>query len=149
MSRPLAPPWDLAVVLEQLKGPPFEPPEGADLKHLSLKTVLLLALASAKRVSDISTLLVHPSCAQLFPGNVRMILKPIPAFVPNVVGSRPPIELVAFAASPGEQRSHVLCPICVVCTYMDRTKGFRRSDQMFVSWANPHNGGCRPVSAFH
>ena len=104
MSRPLVPPWDLAVVLKGLKGPPFELLEGADLKHVSLKTVLLLALASAKRVSDIHAYSVHPSCSQLFPGDVRMILKPNPAFVPKVVGSCSPIDLVAFAASPGEQR---------------------------------------------
>lgn len=46
------PPWDLGVVLEGLKGPPFEPLDWVDLKHVSLKTVLWLALASAKRVSD-------------------------------------------------------------------------------------------------
>ncbi|KAK0146249.1 hypothetical protein N1851_014446 [Merluccius polli] len=86
VSRPLVPPWDLAVVLEGLKGPPFEPLVGADLKHVSLKTVLLLALALAKR---------------LFPGDVRMILRPNRAFVPKVVGSCSPIDLVAFAASPG------------------------------------------------
>ncbi|KAK0143064.1 Sphingomyelin phosphodiesterase 4 [Merluccius polli] len=131
VSRPLVPPWDLAVVLEGLKGPPFEPLVGADLKHVSLKTVLLLALASAKRVSDIHALSVHPSCAQLFPGDVRMILRPNPAFVPKVVGSCSPIDLVAFAASP-------------VRTYIDRTGGFRRSDQLFVSWANPHKG--KPVT---
>ena len=60
VSRPLVPPWDLAVVLEGLKGPPFEPLEEADLKHLSFKTALLLALASAKRVSDIHVLSMHP-----------------------------------------------------------------------------------------
>ena len=116
VSRPLVPPWDLAVVLEGLKGPPFEPLEGADLKHVSLKTVLLLALASAKRVSDIHVLSVHPSCAQLFPGDVRMVLKPNPAFVPKVVGSCSPIDLVAFAASPGGQGSHVSCPVRAVRT---------------------------------
>ena len=71
MSRPLVPPWDLAVVLEGLKGPQFEPLEGAD----SLSTLKILpALALAKRVSDIHALSVHPSCAQLSPGDVRMIL---------------------------------------------------------------------------
>ena len=69
---------------------------------MSLKTVLLLALASAKQDSDIHALSVHLSCAQLFLGDVKMILKPNPAFVPKVVGSCSPIDLVAFAASPGE-----------------------------------------------
>ncbi len=93
------PPWDLAVVLEGLKGPPFEPLLGASLKHLSLKTVLLLALASAKRVSDIHALSVSPACTQFAPGNTRMVLKPNPVFVPKVVGSCSPIELAAFTVS--------------------------------------------------
>ncbi|XP_029937836.1 uncharacterized protein LOC115380768 [Myripristis murdjan] len=144
VSRPLVPPWDLAVVLEGLKGPPFEPLEEADLKHLSLKTVLLLALASAKRVSDIHALSTHPSCAQFAPGDVRMTLKPNPAFVPKVVGSCSPIDLVAFAASSGEQRSRTLCPVRAVRMYMDKTRGFRLSEQLFVSWANPHKG--KPIT---
>ena len=132
MSRPLVPPWDLAVALEGLKGPPFEPLEGADLKIVSLKTVLLLVLASAKRVSDTHALSRHSSCAQLFPGDVRMIFKPSPAFVAKVVGSCSPIDLVAFVDSLGEQRSHVLYPVRTLYTYMHWTKGFRKSDHLFI-----------------
>ena len=73
-----------------------------------------------------------------------MILKPSLTFVPKVVGSCSPIDLVAFAASPGEQRSHALCPVHAVHTYMDRTKGSRRSDQLFVSWAISHKG--KPIT---
>ncbi len=42
------PPWDLSTVLRALKGPPFEPLQSVDLRSLSLKTALLLALASVK-----------------------------------------------------------------------------------------------------
>ncbi len=41
------PPWDLEVVLRALSQPPFEPLTSVGLKELSLKTTLLLALASA------------------------------------------------------------------------------------------------------
>lgn len=61
------------------------PLQGADLKFMSLKIVLLRALASAKRVSDIVALSVHLLCAQFFSGGLRMILKPNPVFVPKVV----------------------------------------------------------------
>lgn len=53
VSRSFVALWALAVVLEGLKGPPFEPLLGADLRFVSLKAGLLLALASAKCVSDI------------------------------------------------------------------------------------------------
>ncbi len=45
--RPLTvPTWDLPTVLRALKGPPFEPLQSTNLWSLSLKTALLLALAS-------------------------------------------------------------------------------------------------------
>lgn len=43
----------------------FEPFECTDLKVLSLKTVLLLALTSAKQISQLYALSVHASCLQL------------------------------------------------------------------------------------
>ncbi len=46
------PPWDLPTVLRALEGPPFEPLQSSSLRVLSLKTAMLLALASVKRVGD-------------------------------------------------------------------------------------------------
>lgn len=55
------PQWDLPLVLEALRSNPYEPLEQSSLKMLSLKTTLLLALTSAKRVSELCALSVHPS----------------------------------------------------------------------------------------
>ena len=46
------PKWNLSV-LNELTKPPFEPMRDTDLKHLTLKTAFLLALASCKRRSEI------------------------------------------------------------------------------------------------
>lgn len=81
VSKP--PLWDLGVVLEGLKDSPFEPLDWVGFEHMSLKTVLLPALASAQRVSDIHALSVELSCTQLSPGGVRMTLRPNLAFVPK------------------------------------------------------------------
>ena len=43
--------WDLGIFLEALSKPPYEPLREASLKHLTLKTVFLLAMASAGRPS--------------------------------------------------------------------------------------------------
>ena len=43
------PSWNLSLVLHQLTKPPFEPLREASLKHLTFKTVFLLALGSGKR----------------------------------------------------------------------------------------------------
>ena len=47
------PKWNLSVVLDELTKAPFEPVKDTDLKHLTLKTAFLLALASCKRRSTI------------------------------------------------------------------------------------------------
>ena len=56
VRRPL-PDWDLSLVLRRLCGAPFEPLEHCSLKFLSWKTVLLVALASGKRRSELHALL--------------------------------------------------------------------------------------------
>ena len=45
--------WNLSVVLNELTKTPFGPMKDTDLKHLTLKTAFLLALASGKRRSEI------------------------------------------------------------------------------------------------
>ena len=45
--------WNLSVALNELTKAPFEPMKDTDLKHLTLKTAFLLALASSKRRSKI------------------------------------------------------------------------------------------------
>ena len=47
------PSWNLSLVLHQLSKVHFEPIKEASLKHLTFKTVFLLALASRKRRSEI------------------------------------------------------------------------------------------------
>jgi len=49
-----SPQWDLPLVLEALVTEPFEPLELSSLKALSLKTALLLALTSARGVSELA-----------------------------------------------------------------------------------------------
>ena len=50
---PVLPQWDLGIVLEALSKPPYEPLREASLKHLTLKTVFLFAMASAGRRSEL------------------------------------------------------------------------------------------------
>ena len=53
ISRSLAPKWDLAFVLSHICKAPFEPLSQCSLFHLSLKSAFLIAMATAKRVSEI------------------------------------------------------------------------------------------------
>ncbi len=57
-------------------GPPFEPLQSSSLKELSLKTALLLTLASVKRVGDLQALSVNPVCLEFGPNDSNVVLKP-------------------------------------------------------------------------
>ncbi len=54
--RSRVPTWDLAVVIEALCKPLFEPIEEISDRHLFLKTTFLLAITSLKRVGDLQAL---------------------------------------------------------------------------------------------
>ncbi|KAJ8333524.1 hypothetical protein SKAU_G00415320 [Synaphobranchus kaupii] len=151
VSKPLAPSWDLNVVLEALSSALFEPVESVELKLLSLKTVLLLALTTAKRVSELQALSIHPSCLRFAQDYGKVVFKANPAFIPKVINpaySCSSVELRAFHPPPfssqEESRLNTLCPVRALRVYVDRTKGFRKSNQLFVSWASTHRG--KPVS---
>ncbi len=79
-------------------------------------------------------------------GDSKVLLKPNPAFEPKVLNpalSYRPIELSAFHppfSTQEQERLNVLCPVRALCTYVDKTAGFRKSEQLFVSWATPHLG---------
>ena len=100
-ARPLVPAWDLAVVLDALSGPPFEPIESLELKLLTLKTLFLVAITTAKRVSDLRALSINGRCFSMDPEGRRVLLQPDPAFVTKtqMVAQRP-VELPAFHPPP-------------------------------------------------
>ena len=143
VSKPMAPSWDLTLVLEALCQPPFEPLGRVDMKMLSFKTVLLIALATAKRVSDIQALSVHPDCTRFSENNHRVLIMANPTFVPkNPLLECVPVQLEAFHPPPfvtqEQERLHSLCPVRALRTYIDRTASLRTSDQLFVSLTKPH-----------
>ncbi len=98
---PRMPVWDLAVVLEALSKAPFEPLEEVPLRCLTVKTVFLLAISSLKRVGDLQTLSVAPSCLEFAPGTSRVFLYPRPGYVPKVPSVVPrPVILQTFCPPP-------------------------------------------------
>ncbi|KAI2661921.1 hypothetical protein H4Q32_007626 [Labeo rohita] len=135
------PEWDLSMVLEVLSQNPFEPLGDISLKLLSLKTALLLALASAKRVSDLHALSVHSSCMKFSISGDKVLLRPNPAFMPKCFPAFAceVIQLSAFHPPPfsssEDKRLNALCPVRSLRVYIDRTSAFRRSDQLFISFS--------------
>ena len=150
VSRPLVPPWDLTLVLDALTQAPFEPLEAVDIKYLTLKTALLVALTSAKRVSDLHALSISPECMQFNDDNSRVTIRPNPAFVPkNIFAPCAPVDLTGFHPPPfnseEDRRLNNLCPVRALRLYIDRTSLSRRGhSQLFVAWNSRTRG--KPIT---
>ena len=118
--------WDLPLVLEALVTEPFEPLEHSSLKALSLKAALLLALTSAKRVSELTALSVHPSCLLIRGDHGGTTLRPNPSFVPKKLRSSfrsRVIQLNGFSLpshiGAREAKLHLLCPVRALAYYVE------------------------------
>ena len=72
--------WDLKLVLEFFKSKSFQVWDKVSDKHLTLKTVFLLALASGKRRGEIHAL-ARDGVAHSFGQEKGMLLRPIPGFI--------------------------------------------------------------------
>ncbi|XP_077094729.1 uncharacterized protein LOC143746656 [Siphateles boraxobius] len=144
---PRVPPWDLSVVLEGLTKAPFEPLESAPERILTLKVSLLLALSSLKRVGDLQALSVSESCLDFAPGLVKVSLRPRPGYVPKVLSSTfrsQVVNLNAFHPPPfsseEDRKLNFLCPVRSLKIYVDRSGGWRKSNQLLVCFGASRRG---------
>ncbi|KAI2645216.1 DNA polymerase II large subunit [Labeo rohita] len=107
--RPLTiPTWDHTTVLRALKGPPFEQLLGSDLRPLTFKPALLLALASVKRMGDLQALSVNPSCLKFRPGDSKVILKLRHGYVPKVPSTPFQGQVITLSALPSSDEDQEL-----------------------------------------
>ena len=123
------PSWNLSLVLHQLTKAPFKPIKEASLKHLTFKTVFLLALGSGKRRSEIyawqNKNVRHQSDWS------KVSLYPSPSFLSkNQLAKEGPdsVTPVAIPAlGPTLDRSlksdRSLCPVRALHYYLERTSG--------------------------
>ncbi len=139
----LVPSWDLPSVLSALRGAPLEPLQSVELKFLSLKTVLLSALATVKRVGDLQAFSVDDSCLEFGPADSHVVLRPRPGCVPKVPTMPFRDQVVNLQALPREEADPaiaLLCPVRALRIYVDRTQSFRTSDQLFVCFGGQQKG---------
>ena len=135
------PSWNLSLVLHQLTKAPFEPLRKASLKHLTFKTVFLLALGSGKRRSEIHAWLNKNIRHQADWSKVS--LYPSPSFLAKNHLAKEGPECVAPVVIPAlaptldkslkEDRS--LCPVRALRYYLDKTQDLRQGKELvFVSF---------------
>ncbi|XP_030070322.1 translation initiation factor eIF2B subunit beta isoform X1 [Microcaecilia unicolor] len=142
--RPIFPSWDLNLVLSALTKPPFEPLLACSLKDLTLKTVFLVAIASARRVSELQAF----SCRSPFLefSKDRVVLRPVPSFLPKVVSRfhmSQSVFLPVLGSASGtrdQQNLRTLDVKRVLKRYIAVTDDFRRSDHLFLLFAGHRKG---------
>ena len=147
------PSWNLSLVLHQLTKPPFEPLKEASLKHLTFKTVFLLALGSGKRRSEIHAW-QHKNIRHQSDWS-KVSLFPSPSFLSKNQlakegpGSVAPVVIPALA--PTLDRSlksdRSLCPVRALRYYLDRTSDIRQDKQLvFVSFKKGFDKDISPAT---
>ena len=139
-QKPLIPSWDLNQVLQALTRTPFEPIAHASLMDLSIKTAFLLAVATARRRSELHALSIDPGHLRWEPHGVRLV--PHSSFVAknqSATFQPPDIFVPAIKTVPSVQEDKLWCPVRALKWYLARTKPLRGStSQLFVSTNRPH-----------
>ena len=147
------PSWNLSLVLHQLTKAPFEPLKEASLKHLTFKTVFLLALGSGKRRSEIHAWL-HKNIRHQSDWS-KVSLYPSPSFLSkNQLAKEGPdsvAPVVIPALAPSLDRSlksdRSLCPVRALRYYLDRTTALRQNKELvFVSFKKGFDKDISPAT---
>lgn len=142
--------WDLNLVLQSLTSSPFEPIKDTSLRHLTLKLAFLIAVTSARRVSELAALSIRQDLCIFFPD--RVVLRLDPVFVPkinSIFHRTQEIVLPNFCPNPRhplDSRWHTLDVRRALKCYIKRTAPFRKTEAMLVSFL-PSSKGKKVSSA--
>ena len=145
--------WNLSLVLHQLTKPPFEPIREASLKHLTFKTVFLLALGSGKRRSEIHAW--QNKNIRYQSDWTKVSLYPSPSFLAkNQLAKEGPdsvAPVVIPALAPNLDKSlksdRSLCPVRALRYYLDRTSDIRQNKELvFVSFKKGFDKDISPAT---
>lgn len=133
--RPPLPPWDLNLVLSPLQKPLFENIREIPLLTLSQKVVFLVAITSARRVSELVALFCKSP--YLIIHRDKVVLRPQPSFLPKVVSAfhlNEDIVLPSLCPKPTHPKEvalHSLDVVRALRVYLSATAPFRKSDSLF------------------
>ena len=131
VQRSLTPKWDLSWVLVYLQKTPFEPLDKASKSHVTIKTAFLLALATAKRCSEIHALAMdsHHLRFNQSDGSVSLILK-TGFLAKNQLPSVKPDPIIVPSLAQICKREHLdrlLCPLRSLKFYLKMTSSYRQN----------------------
>lgn len=143
------PTWDLNKVLTALTLSPFEPLRQVSLRFLSFKVSFLVAITSARRISELAALSTRSDLC-IFHTD-RVVLRLDPAFLPKIntlFHRAQEIVLPNFCPRPThrlERSWHLLDVRRALRIYLSRTAPLRKTEALFVSF-QPETVGARVSS---
>ena len=127
--------------------------KGTDLKHLTLKTAFLLALASGKRRNEIHAWVANKVSnlgqwekVALFPSSYFIAKNQLAREGSQSVS---PVTIPALTTIVDRQfkEDRTLCPVRALRYYLDRTKDLRGSRSLlFISFKKGHTSDIRPAT---
>ena len=127
---------------ECLMKPPWEPIHQLSLKQLTLKTVFLLAVTSARRMSELQVLSLEGRCYRYITPDILLVCTNV-EFLPKCKTEfhrAQEIQLEAFYPRPSMHRESLL--VCVpleLCRHMStpqRIYGNRNSSLSLTRWGS-------------
>ncbi len=145
------PPWDLQSILVALGEKKFEPLREIDMHFLTYKTLFLVALASARRISELPVHALSVEPPFLIENHLSFNLAVNQAFWPKTNAKDAldsDIELKAFIPHPSSKYERFLqrmCPVRALKIYLDRTREVRGQNRAVFIHFDPAKAA-RPVS---
>ena len=128
VQRSLAPKWDLSCILSSLCSEPYEPLHKASRFHLTLKTVFLLAMATARRVSHTFSMDSGHLRFNQSDGSVSLRTQPgflaknqLPSVCPDDILVQNLARTVKF-----NDFNRLLCPVRALKRYLKVTEPIRK-----------------------
>ena len=131
---------------------PFEPMKDTDLKHLTLKTAFLLALASGKRRSEIHAWVANKVSnlgqwekVALFPSSDFIAKNQLAREGSQSVS---PVTIPALTTIVDRQfkEDRTLCPVRALRYYLDQTKDLRGSRSLLFIFKKRHTSDIRSAT---
>ena len=141
--------WNVDVVLRFLCSDRFEPLQSASLKDLTKKTLFLVSLALAKRVSEIQALSRAVGFSK--EGAVVSLVLSFRAKNDNKYKDLPRSFVIKDLTSiVGREEERKLCPVRALRAYLERTRSFAtgHSDRLFVAPSNPSRPASKNAISF-
>lgn len=139
----------LHLVLKALMGFPFEPLASVSVRFVTLKTIFLTAITSARTVSELGSLSINLCVFQ----DDSVVLRLDPSFLPKINSLFHRTQELVLPTlcpnpnSPKEWAWHSLDVRRVLSFYIDHTREFRKSEVLFVLFGSP--SGARKLQCLH